>query len=411
MIYAAILALMMLLCVNHFIARNALYPPSLFTAVWLVSLSALALSGDTFYPISIETMMVFLVGAIAFSLGGLAAHRPLTSPVSVESRISRSRLFLDLAFLVVVVGFPFFARSLIADGIDLQAMRQEEVASRESSRRDFGFMENLVVLAAFVAIAMHVENDGTRSRRWRAYLAILLALTYSALTGSKSGIRLILVLMFISAIQAGFLSFRSTAKWMALFVGLFAAGLLLVNFAYMGFEFSEETLPLLFGAIQNYWLGSMVAFERIVQDPNAIIGHHTLSRFFLETANGFGARFEIPSIHAPFTSVSPDQEMNTYTIYFSYIKDYGWLGIILGMAMLGVIVTTVYNAAQRGSKIAIAFFGVFAMGLVMSIQAEQFVLALNSYIKMFLFFAFAYFTLPRPVIPSVSRGEFQRSIR
>ena len=115
----------------------------------------------------------------------------------------------------------------------------------------------------------------------------------------------------------------------------------------------------------------------------------------METANGLGAHFTIPSLHAEYTRISQTEETNVYTIYFSYFKDYGWLGVTIGLFLLGSLLTWIYSYARRGNHLAMALYSMNAVGLVLSIHAEHFLLALNLYIKMLVFFYLVYYGFSR----------------
>jgi len=406
MIYLAILILGLLLAGNYFVSKNILYPPALFTAVWFLTLIGLALSGDTFYAVSSDALMVFIVGALVFSIGGWALFvvDDLKSKTIVQftprQRI-RVRRILDVVFLVLVIGLPFYYQSIATD-VDLSDpqyfAKQREIAVRgtESSDRDFSLIKNLVYLSLFLALAMHFENDGTFSRRWRSYLSILLAILYGALTGTKGGmVRLILALSFISSMRAGNMNFIAMGTAVILALVLFAVGLFFVNYGYEDMEFSIETIQLLLEGVRTYWLGGLVAFEDVFQSPNNLESVQHINRFFLETANGLGAHFTIPSLHAEYTRISQTEETNVYTIYFSYFKDYGWLGVTIGLFLLGSLLTWIYSHARRGNHLAMALYSMNAVGLVLSIHAEHFLLALNLYIKMLVFFYLVYYGFSR----------------
>jgi len=62
-----------LLVGNYAIAKNFLYPPAIFSGVWLFSLLGLALAGGLFNPVSIGALAVYWVGGLAFSVGGVLA--------------------------------------------------------------------------------------------------------------------------------------------------------------------------------------------------------------------------------------------------------------------------------------------------------------------------------------------------
>jgi oligosaccharide repeat unit polymerase len=402
MLYAFLIAFAGLVAINLQVGKTVLYPPALFTAAWAGSIGFLSVT-DTFAPVPVDSLAVFLCGALALSIGGALAYG-YEPPRVIEppDYVRRVRRILDLVLFVVVAGLPYvWVQATGGESIDADFLAQQRDVSVEAAasiERKFTIAGNLIVLASFLAIALHVENDGSWGRRWRAYLALVLAIALIALTGSKGGVRLIVVLMMISFLRSG-IKLTTAALVGVLFCALFAAGVMFVNLNYVDFDITPEMVALLVGTIQNYWLGSLVAFQVVLNEPS-MESHHHIGRFFLETANGLGARFYVPSIHAPFTTVAPYLESNTYTIYFSYFKDLGWAGMLALMAALGAFTTFVYRFAKAGHQIALAFYGVFALGLLLSLQAEHFMLDLNAHIKMFLFLGFVHVLASRPIFVS-----------
>jgi len=59
--------------VNALHAKSYLYPPVIFSAVWAFLLVGLALSGQVFYHLSFLVLVIFFLGALAFSFGGWTA--------------------------------------------------------------------------------------------------------------------------------------------------------------------------------------------------------------------------------------------------------------------------------------------------------------------------------------------------
>ena len=404
MIYLVALSLGLMLAGNYAISRNFLYPPAIFTGGWLLSIIGLVLSGDTFYAVSAETLLVYLVGALAFSMGGLVVFSGSAvnnvKPVSFSPmQITRICRFLDFFLLVALVGFPFFWAYVFknADFSNPNLLNEQRQGQVEASTQIYNPLDNLGAIAQFLAMGMYVNNDGSFSRKWRTYLSILLAIVYGGMTGTKGNIvHLILNLSFISFMRAGRINFVVLGSMFIIAMTLFAAGLLVVNLSYMDLDvFSMDTIALLVKHIQGYWLGGLVAFERIVQSPESMESVRHLNRFFLETANSLGANFYLPSRHAVYTHTSPTDFTNVYTIYFSYFKDYGWLGVLLGMSMLGGLLTWIYLLAHRGNPLAIIFYGVNMTGILLSVQADFFVLALNKHIKMLIIFYVMYYVVPR----------------
>jgi oligosaccharide repeat unit polymerase len=140
-------------------------------------------------------------------------------------------------------------------------------------------------------------------------------------------------------------------------------------------------------------MGGPVAFDRIVNDPNSIPSTQSIDRFFLETANSLGAHFNVPSLHAKYADISPDNfesDFNVYTIYFSYYKDYGWPGTVVLTALVGFLLTVLYNSASNGRPALMVLCAVTSVGTLSSIYSENYFLALNELIKISIFFAVLY---------------------
>lgn len=395
----------MLVFANYFISRSFLCPATLFSTIWMLSLVGVLLPFDTFYTISAETFMVYFIGALAFSAGGaviLLWKRQQQEHISVSlNQKARIHIMLDLLLIIVILGLPFYWQVVTSrvDSADvesfLSAQRQYAVEiSGEST--SFSIINNFSILAMLLALMMHYENNGSLSRRWRSYLAILIALIYGALTGTKgNAVKIILILLFISSFRVGKIKFVQWSAGIGSALLLFSVGLLAVNYFYIEIVDVMDLMQFLGITIHNYWVGGLISFEEVVQAPFSIESAQPLNRFFLETANSLGAHFYVPSIHATYTNISPLQATNVYTIYFSYYKDHGWLGVIFGLAFLGGITALIYRSAQRGSPIAAIFYAVTSVGIILSIHAEHFILWLNFYIKALIVLIIIYNIIPR----------------
>jgi oligosaccharide repeat unit polymerase len=226
-------------------------------------------------------------------------------------------------------------------------------------------------------------------------LAVLVALVYGAMTGSKgNAVVLLLTLVFVSAIRAKRFPLIPAIGLTFTALALFAFGTLLVNFAYTEFAGFDELVTALVGIIQGYWLGGVLAFGEVAVQPNAFVSTQPIHRFFLETARSLGADVDVPPKHAEFTAISADVETNIYTAYFSYFKDYGWLGTVAIMLALGAAMTALYRAAMKGRPIAGLVFARLAVALVFTLNADHFFMGLNGLTKFVVFLFAVYRILP-----------------
>jgi len=384
-----------------------LFPPALFLAVWLVTLVGLLLFGDPFYPVPDKAYYIYIVGAAAFTFGGILALRlgsspSEASPIDAPWRGSPSTYrALDLTLLVLVIGLPFYWRQ-VSESVSLDdlstmfhSLRDEQLARAEEGS-SFNIIANLVGLSHFTAAAMFLESNADPRRRWRAIVAVILAFIYGGMLGAKiNGLSLVIILALIASVQARRIKLSTVGATVALAVGFFSMGLLLVNFAYESFGGSSELVQKVAHGLRLYWLSGLVAFGVIALNPDAMPSTQQIDRFFWDTARSLGANVTPPPKYADFTNVSLTEYTNVYTIYFSYFKDYGWIGTVILMSVMGALMTLLYKRAMSGKPIAMILFGHFGFSvIVLSIVAESGFSLLNTHIKFIIFLLFMYWLLP-----------------
>jgi oligosaccharide repeat unit polymerase len=397
LLLGVVIGLALLLYINWRLTGSLLSPACLFSLTWGLAVAGLLASGDSLYPITGGTALIFLFGASAFSLGAILACHSHGAGAARRSAPASPLVhaLLDAGLLVVVLSFPAYWRHVMANVtthnpmLVLMSVRQEAITTPRGGT--FSFMANLVTLALFTALAMANEDDGSWGRRWRTVVAVLAALAYGTATGTKgNAITLIIALFVIASLRQGRIKGGQLITTFLVALFLFAAGLRMINYGYMTFATFGELRDLLMESVQSYWLGGLVGFDRIVTSPIPIEVTHRLFRFFWETANSLGAHILLPAYHAPFTDISKTGFTNVYTIYYSYYRDYGVIGIAVGLSLMGYLIGVVYSYANRGSASATVLYGLMAVSVLLSIAAEQFLLGLNLLVKIGILLALLY---------------------
>ncbi len=400
MLIAAILSLSVLTALNLRAGRSVVFPPALFSGLWMMLLCGVFACGDTFYPLSATTLLVYLTGAASFSVGGVLALRRTASRRSPEgskplaSRRSVRRI-LDWGLLFLSLMFPWYwkyVESLSASsglnnfwkGIRIQSILQSETTyGLLGMNVEAMFFGNLVTLSIILALIAYYEARKSRNGMLRAVLYLSVSLAYVLLTAANVGAATLL----ISALGIECLLFRRLrilllVVYLSLFLGVFwLVGLVLEKGQVRSSYALEDNLPALVNLVQLYGLGGLVAFDRIVQDPQGIRPTWSIWRFFFLTANKLGAAIDVPSLHAEYTMISPAMAANVYTLYFSYFPEYGWLGVIGIMCFLGTVLTRLYTEAMRGSPAATVLYGITFTGIVLSGFNEQFFTGLSMLLK------------------------------
>jgi hypothetical protein len=397
--------LMALGAVSFLLSRCLFHPGTVYASVWAVSVLALGVCGNLFFPVSGYALMLYFVGAVSFVIGTftVSGSHPLVRESPIESRHAR-RIF-DLLLATSVIGFPVYwsyVRHLV--GRAPLSMLFLLARNKEVNSRTYGHLDpvrNLPIIALFACFGLWIENDGTRRRALRAYIGTALALIYSVLLGSKSGfVTICLTVIFISGVR-GRLKVRQMLVGLLLGLFGFTAGLVYYIVPHqrnlIG-SFEATSIAKIGGTagktVLNYWLGGLVAFDRVFADAQAIPATQNPDRFFLETARSLGIPVHIPNHNAEFSTISDrgrlESSVNIYTIYFSYWAQYRWAGVILFPMFIGFVASWFFHRARAGSKIGILFYALLACGIVLSFNGEHFLLGLNEYLKAAFVFCIAY---------------------
>lgn len=418
MLVFTILFMIFLIMGLYQISQNLLFPAILFVGTWVLTLIGLLMSGDTFFEVSGMTYLVYLVGAISLSVGGVCGTILVTEPIkyrhviSVPQRSCWTCRALDILFIILLIGLPIYWQKVLSTvddiGIDFlfQSIRAKAIES-SGEGNTFGLIGNFVVLAQFVAVAMFYEMDDSFGRRWRALCSIILALVYGGMTGTKANaVVLLLTLFFISSIKRQKISVSALLGTLGIAATFFSLGLLVINFSGTSFSDAPEMIGSIIKLVQHYWLGGCVAFDQIVSNPDIMESTQPINRFFLETGRSLGMDIHVPFLHADYSMISPVLETNVYTIYFTYFKDFGWLGAVAIMFGLGASLSMLYDRAMKGGPIVVLFYATMCVAIVMSIFSEQFFIGLNGYIKFLIFLVIIY-----KVLPAIERSRFLLKVK
>lgn len=406
MIYVFVLTLAMLAVVNALIARSLLYPPVIFSALWSGLLFALALSSRSFYPISQETLMVYLVGAFVFSLGALVVSwllKDFSAPAPAVSPRRRDfvRGVLNAGIVFLILMLPLYwghlkQLSMISGQTGFWTGLRFQTSYGYGG--GLGIYSYLVALSRFLALTAFYEKDGSRSSRWRAYILVGLALIYDLLLVARLGaLLLIFGLAAISWLKAGKITGKSVAA-AALVILLIFGGVAVV--LGKGGSLDRSITANAYGILKTlrlYTLGGLAAFDQVVRAPlNFEDFRISTFRFFMAVANFFGANLDVPRYNVLYTWTPAPT--NVYTIYFSYFLDFGWAGVAMIMFFLGGAAALIYRSAIRGNPQGAILYAVLVAALMVSNANEGFFTSLSYWIQAVVFTYLLYRWPPLPAI-------------
>jgi oligosaccharide repeat unit polymerase len=417
----AAVVLLVLAVLNRSLSRSWAYPPCVFCCVWGFALLLLSASGDVFYPIGPQSILFFVLGAFAFSVGGGIALALPFGPIPLTRRESPHRTAisfgLDIGLVLLTLCFPLYLRYMEFAGSlastngnnSAEQLRRGSMTLANDPNRVLRFEPSLVPLAIILGVLAFNEYRGGSERRWRTYAMIAFGFLYTYASAARSEIIVFLSgLIAVVWIRRGKLPARLLVGATALFLVIFTVNQ--ISLEKMGTNANaslSDNLPALSEGLLTYSVGSIVAFDHYVQNPGSIKNGSQLMKPIARIINQFGGHMDEPSRHLMFTKISSTQETNVYSIYFPFYDD-GYVISFLDFMILGVISALIFRYARRGHPLAVVCYGFILYATLMSVFAEEFFARMDLYGKSALVVVLLYFVGPKLFHPLFRKSRVKR---
>jgi oligosaccharide repeat unit polymerase len=388
-----LLALCSLAMVRY--GRSILFPPAALAMVWTVTLFALWLCGDIYFPLTTTADEIVLAGVLAFSVGGVCAvSAPMGRGGSLDAVTALRRVqvdqWLSAAVIVFLLNIPFsylyFKRISATIAPRESAWRQLRIATSKANVSGHSGLSMESLLLPFLSIAALIavyEYADTGRRGGRTLLLVLMGAGYQLINGARSEVLLLLVSsVVILWLKRGAAPLRLLAVMSLVFLGVFSLGQ--ISMSKYGADSGASlaaNLPRVAEGFGTYWLGGIIAFDQNRQNPELRYGWD-LGKFAKRIANRFGATYSERDRNLEYTKISPTQITNVYTAFLPYYMDHGRMtGVIKLMFLVGFLSAYVYRCAIHGHCWAVFTLGAFVYATVMTIFSEEYFAQIMFWIK------------------------------
>jgi oligosaccharide repeat unit polymerase len=413
----ALLALWSL--VMHRYGRSLLFPPACLSIIWTLTLLAIWLCGDLYYPLTATADEIVLTGNLAFSLGGICATQaPLGNGRSISTVTPLRRLQIDrwltgatILFLLNIPVFYLYFKQLSSTIAPREsAWRQIRIAVNKANitgQKGITIEAFILPFLTIVALIAVYEYADTGKRLMRTLLLVLLAGGFQLLNGARSEVLLLLVSsLVILWLRRGAAPKQVLATMGLIFLLVFAAGQISMSkYGAAAGASLTDNLPHVAAGFATYWLGGIIAFDRNRQNPELRYGWD-LGKFYKRIANHFGAHYSERDRNLEYTKISPTQITNVYTVFLPYYMDHGGMWGAAGlMFLMGFLSTYVYRRAIHGSCWAVFTLGAFVYATIMTVFSEEYFAQVMFWIKAGGVSTLVYFT------PSIAQRFAPRVLR
>jgi len=396
--------------------RSVLFPPASLAIVWAVTLLAIWICGDIYYPLTDTANQIVLTGVFAFSVGGFCAmavpcrvQGPMVAvPARRRTQVDR---WLTAAGILLLLNIPFsylYYKQLSSSLAPRESLwRQIRIASSKANISGQGPLSIEPFILPFLTIIALIgvyEYADTGRRKIRTIFLVLLAGGYQLLNGARSEVLLLLISSIVILwLTRGAPPGRLLGIMGLLFLLVFSVGQISMSKYGADPEASlADNLPRVAEGFGTYWLGGIIAFDQNRQNPELRYGWD-LGKFAKRILNRFGATYSERDRNLEYTKISPTQVTNVYTAFLPYYMDHGGIAGVIGlMFLVGFLSTYVFRCAIHGNCWAVFTLGAFVYATVMTIFSEEFFAQIMFWIKAGGVSTLVYFT------PSITRHAAPR---
>jgi oligosaccharide repeat unit polymerase len=404
-----LLALWSLVMVRY--GRSVLFPPATLAIVWTITLLAVWLCGDIYFPLTTMADVIVLTGVLAFSLGGITSvATPLWRGRTLEAVTAMRRIqvdrWLNAAVVVFMLNIPLsylYFRELSETIAPRDSVwRQLRIAASKaniSGHSPLSFESLFLPILSIGALIAVYEHADTGRRMGRALLLVLMAAAYQLVNGARSEVLLLLISSIVILwLRRGAAPKRLLCMMMLLFLLVFSLGQISMGkYGASARTSLTDNIPHVAEGFATYWLGGIIAFDQNRKNPELRYGWD-LGKFAKRILNRFGANYSEHDRNLEYTKISATQITNVYTVFLPYYMDHGGMtGVIALMFLVGFLSTYVYRCAIHGNCWAVFTLGAFVYATAMTIFSEEYFAQIMFWVKAAAISTLVYFS------PAVTR--------
>jgi oligosaccharide repeat unit polymerase len=397
-----ILILVITLYLNLVVSNKLLYPPVIFSLIWILVLILHWLNssprlGIEVFPLRGQAIF-FLVGmnilfslACYFSYVGLQSLSQETAESGDNHRIVShyriDRLFFEILNILSIIFALLYLRKafLITSSFDLGGPFIKELrAILNYHNGDFGWIKYTVVIINTNYFTRLLLFHKAKQNFVGLVLAFVLAMGVAILNTGRTFVFFILIFTFSYWLLNTKVSFKKlllAALSLAFFFSL--VGFLTEKGADLEADFFSN-ISTMFQSFTEYLLGPVTAFqEQMHMSAHFHFGRNTFRSVYallydLNLIDTPPQNLVQQFIHIPFRT-------NAYTIFSPYFLDFGYVGVSVFMVLLGGLYGLLYYFSTVNRLFFQYLFLILALPLFMSFFQDMFFSLLSQWIQYLLF--------------------------
>lgn len=374
-------------------------PATLLCGIWALIFSLYWLAGDLFYPVDVSTLILLALAPVVFFIGAMAnaAATPDAAAPMPEHRYLRAGVILWLLLLLACLPayFAHFAGEVSDDSqINFIAAIRLATLQNEGEVTDFSPLKNLQPFAYALPLVSLIAFQGQKLKGTLVTLAaMLLAICYGLLTGSKSVVPSLAVSFCIVLVAKNNGRVRGSGA-LPILAGGVLGFLTLIRFVNYTFAEDANEWDLWVAAVQgitSYLCAPIAGLNLYLNSPETYdLSPQHLARPLYYIANsllhlvGRAPLMELPSIHLKFFDPGPGfrgADYNTYTYLGSYIESANVYLCLIFPFLMSVLLARLHRMATPRNIFALLLYAYVARALALSFGGEMLIMDIANIIK------------------------------
>lgn len=386
------------------ISKDNVAPHYIMFFTWTFYMIMLIISSKYYFPISFLTCSIYWVGVSCFLLGYLLFNslfikntKNLNGNQSYKkvyiTKEKRIKIMLWATILILFIGLiPYYNKQVIQSGAsitDLRSffwkIRHADLSLEESG--GFSIINNLPIICRIVTIYFYyLYRILDQKNKIANIILISLCIIYCVLTGGRAEI----VKTLLALIGIEVICYKRWINKRNIIIGF----LVLLVSSIFAYYYGKSSINNKLSFVNNinqiledilfYTMSGVLAFNNIIEGIIKLPYNGGVFRFFMQTANSFGANIKIESLFMPFSQISDTKFTNVYTIYGDYNMHFGLFGICFFTFVLGFVLAFIYSKVKSGKTVWIILYAQMISNIIMSGYADAFYHSLNFQIKLIL---------------------------
>jgi oligosaccharide repeat unit polymerase len=413
----ALIFFLLLATLNYRVHRSVLYPPFIFSLMWLLDLTLLRSGLIEVDPLHGNTIAIVTAGAAAFSLGGLfaglAPEKLLRIHIFPSSTAKTPDMLRNFLVVILLCGLPVMFYQILqlsrSVGGGVNILMQARMAGVEAAERGEPsrplFMTYFIILALSSSLLFATEK---RNRQF--WIVTVIAFFVCILSTGRTD--LLLLISGLGAIQL----LQTKRETLFDAIRMLRWPIALFIFLYIVLIFTNKNTDDIQGGVVgiatyfvlSYIVGPLAAFDKVVQHPADFL---TNSSHVFQAPLKFAAALHLISFDPPpkideFSFVP--FPANVYTVFKFYFVELGIGGVIAILFLAGFLHSLLYLKARQGGKLSTFLFA-YSVYAVLMVIFDDVYSATGMYTRAavigFIYLAIA--SVPLRLFPAIDIGQPQ----